>query len=351
MAAIVDDQQLCDWVGQDFGLQLTAVETVNFDPDQPAQLWWAQSAAGPAYAVKLSGAGTAAGLVVTDQLAASGVAGIAGPLRTRDGWLWSEQAGNRLSVVPWVGDGRAWTAGLTARQWRAYGQLLARVHATPVTAPLAEALPHESYRPDQFSAAVLALDARIRTSPEPDRHVRALADAWSTAADRLATVRERAEKLGRTLAARPAPNVVCHADPHLGNVLTGVDGRIWLIDWDDAVLAPRERDLMFVLDGLFANQVGAPQREWFFDGYGPVEVDIARLAYYRCTRALEDLTFVAHVLDVERHPESERVRSVEIVREVLGPTGLVGLALASLSELDDLSDGSPDRLSDGSHRR
>jgi spectinomycin phosphotransferase len=336
-AAYVDEHHLGRWVREDFGLELTGIETVNFDPDQPAQLWRGRSVAGAAYAVKLSGGGSAAGLVVGDELVASGVPGIPRPSRTLDGRLWSDRAGRRLSISAWVGDGCAWTRGLTAPQWMAYGELLARVHATPLRPALVEVVPHESYHPDRFSAAIAALDARIRACVDPDPLIRALADEWRAATERLTTVRERAHELGRALRARPAPPVLCHADPHLGNVLIGADGRIWLIDWDDVVLAPRERDLMFVLDGLSADQVTAEQRGWFFDGYGPVEVDTARLAYYRCTRALEDLTFAAHVLDLDRHAEAERARSVEIVRDVIGPTGLVGLALDSLGELDRVS--------------
>jgi len=33
----------------------------------------------------------------------------------------------------------------------------------------------------------------------------------------------------------------CHGDPHLGNLLIGADHDVWLIDWDDAFTAPRER--------------------------------------------------------------------------------------------------------------
>ncbi len=66
---------------------------------------------------------------------------------------------------------------------------------------------------------------------------------------------------------------------------------VWLIDWDDAVLAPCERDLMFILDGgVLANAaVSSQEQAWFFDGYGAFDVDSARLAYYRCTRALVDV--------------------------------------------------------------
>jgi spectinomycin phosphotransferase len=61
------------------------------------------------------------------------------------------------------------------------------------------------------------------------------------------------------------PRVGCHGDPHLGNVL--IADRLYLIDWDDVLLAPREQDLMFMLGGM--GDVGpttAEQTEAFLVG-------------------------------------------------------------------------------------
>ena len=159
----------------------------------------------------------------------------------------------------------------------------------------------------------------------------------------MSTLLEQADSLGRELRTRHTPGVVCHGDPHLGNVLIGGDDRVWLIDWDDAVLAPRERDLMFVIGGVLAFAPVSPEEQsWFFDGYGAADLDPARLAYYRCTRALEDLAYpAAQVVDVHRCTEAERADALSIVRGVLSPTGLVSLALSSVRDLGLVPDERP----------
>ncbi|MDG9676140.1 hypothetical protein [Micromonospora sp. DH14] len=58
-----------------------------------------RAADGGRYAVKLSGGGTPAGLVVTAYLAGQGVPGIAAPLRSVDGRLSIDHDGRRLSMV------------------------------------------------------------------------------------------------------------------------------------------------------------------------------------------------------------------------------------------------------------
>lgn len=57
---------------------------------------------------------------------------------------------------------------------------------------------------------------------------------------------QRAEWLAESLAAEPLEFVLCHADIHASNIL--VDGRdaLYIVDWDGPLLAPKERDLMFI---------------------------------------------------------------------------------------------------------
>src|SRR5918994_900649 len=110
---------------------------------------------------------------------------------------------------------------------------------------------------------------------------------------RLGALADRADRLGGELAAAPAPQVLCHADLHTWNVLVEDAGRLWIADWDEAVLAPRERDLTFVVGGGIGHGLVGPSEEAsFLEGYGQVTAgqvtaDPALLAYYRCAWAVQ----------------------------------------------------------------
>lgn len=344
-------ERLAAWVREDFSLDLTSIDEVEHGADEAAELWRGVCVDGAPYAVKLSGGGTPAGLVVSAHLAERGVLGVVAPIPTSGGRLWSERDGRRLSVVPWVSDDRALSGGMSAQHWASYGALLAKVHATGVPDSLAKLLPREDHAHQRVASTVRALDGRLhRSVDEPtglecpaDYLTSALAQEWRAAAGIVSTLLEQADGLGGELRTRHTPGVVCHGDPHLGNVLIGGDDRVWLIDWDDAVLAPRERDLMFVIGGVLAFAPVSPEEQsWFFDGYGAADLDPARLAYYRCTRALEDLADpAAQVVDVHRFTEPERAEALSIVRGVLSPTGLASLAMSSLRDLGLLPDERP----------
>ncbi|MFD2767040.1 phosphotransferase [Micromonospora eburnea] len=328
------DDQLAARVAEDFGLALITAVPVEFGADPTAELWRAGTVDGHEYAVKLSGGGTPAGLVVTAGLARRGVPGVPAPVATRDGRLSAVHDGRRLTVVPWISGERAADGGMRPAHWRRYGALLAAAHAAPLTDELA-GLPREDHTHAAVAAAVRETDGRLRAVDDSaDRWTREVAAHWRAAAADTARLLDRVDRLGAELRARPAELVVCHGDPHLGNVLLSPDGEVWLIDWDDAVLAPRERDLMFVLGGGPAWAFDSRLDEAAFRaGYGPMRPDPVRLAYHLGVRTLDDLwSWSAEAADPGRS-EADRVRALRILAGLLSPSGLVSLARGALHDL------------------
>jgi len=318
-------ERLQAWVREDFGVQLSSIYRVVHGADAAAEVWRGIAVDGSQYAVKWSGGGTDAGPLVTAHLAATGVPGILGPTKTRSGQLWSEREGRRLSLVPWISADRALDGGMTAQRWTSYGALLAKVHATEPAPALGAALLRDDYSNEGMAALTRSIDRRLRTARPADALEEELATTWKANYEVITGLLELSDELGRKLAAEDAPVVICHADPHLGNVLVGPADGVWLIDWDDAALAPREQDLMFVLGGMgeFGPQT-AQERAWFFDGYGETQVDPTRLTYYRCARALEEVALWSE--QVLQGPGREE--SLDFLRGVLSPAGLAVLALS-----------------------
>jgi spectinomycin phosphotransferase len=302
-----------DWVHADFGIDLAGLTEVRHGADVDALVWRGTTATGRSYAVKWGRAPN-----LPEALRA--VPGVVAPLLALDGTQWTVRDGKPLSVTPWVSGVRALDGTMTEAHWRAYGTLLATVHAT---AP--DGLPTERF--ERWTAAVAAVTDRLATHRDGDELTDALAAEWRAALGRITALVEQTERLGA--AGVGGVSVCCHGDPHLGNVLLGdgdgQHGQVWLLDWDDAVRAPVERDLLFVLGGVlpFA-QVTARQQEWFFAAYGPVPIEARRLAYFRGVRAMEDLAVPAAQL-LDGH--GDRAAALEIVRGVLSPTGLLRAAL------------------------
>ena len=98
--------------------------------------------------------------------------------------------------------------------------------------------------------------------------------------------------------------VVCHTDLHGGNLITDEEGKLYILDWENALIAPPEHDLFF-----FVGEKG------FWDLFWPnyirqfssasIDPDILRFYFYR--RGLEDIAdFIFRILRREDDPEKDR---------------------------------------------
>jgi spectinomycin phosphotransferase len=142
---------------------------------------------------------------------------------------------------------------------------------------------------------------------------------------------ERAEDLGRRLQAAGLPAVLCHADAHTANVLIDSADNLWVVDWDETVLAPKERDLMFVMGGGISTDLVGPREEaWFFQGYGDAPVDPLALAYYRYAWSVQDIgSFGEQVFFTPEAGVETRRDAMRIFMRLFQPGQIVRLAFAT----------------------
>ncbi len=139
--------------------------------------------------------------------------------------------------------------------------------------------------------------------------------------------------------------VLCHGDLHPGNVLLADDG-LHLIDWGEVLLAPRDRDFLFVPDlppSPEAAPSGAPAEPApplgtaFLRGYGltETEIDWVALTYYRCERVIQDVIAEAdHAAKLIGQNESTEPADIWL-RHVLQPGGEADAAVAAAVRLPD----------------
>jgi spectinomycin phosphotransferase len=121
--------------------------------------------------------------------------------------------------------------------------------------------------------------------------------------------------------------VLCHSDIHAGNVLISADSAFYIVDWDEPILAPKERDLMFIGGGV-GNVWNQPyEEEVFYKGYGQTEVNAEILAYYRCERIVEDIAIYTQELLFPTISSADRAEMYKHLMDQFEPNGVVEIAL------------------------
>jgi thiamine kinase-like enzyme len=98
--------------------------------------------------------------------------------------------------------------------------------------------------------------------------------------------------------------VICHTDLHGGNLITDAEGTLYILDWENALIAPPEHDVFF-----FAGEKGFWELFWpYYTGQFPAaSIDPELLRFYFYRRALEDVAdFIFRILRGENSPERDQ---------------------------------------------
>jgi spectinomycin phosphotransferase len=313
-----------------YGLAATEVVFLPLGYDAAAAVYRA-AADGRDYFLKLRRNGVnPASLALPHFLNEQGLAEILAPVPTRMGALWHPLAGQALIVYPFLHNAEPLKSGQADDQWRRLGALLRRLHTVDVPPGLLPLLSRETFVP-VASALVRRLNARVHHEQFAEPLAAQVAAGWAAHAAQIQALLERAEALSQRLRAAPPGRLcLCHADPHWSNVLVDAQGQVWLVDWDDTLLAVKERDLMFVVGGISADWGTPRDTALFFEGYGPAAVDPLALAYYRADWALQDIgEFARQVLETPEASEDERRDAARLFMGLFEPGAIVEKALTS----------------------
>lgn len=321
----LDDAKIIACLETTFGLTATRLEFLPLGYDANAGVYRVDAREGGFFLKVKADAVDELSVRLPHFLQAQGFAQIIAPLPTTTGDLWGMVDHFTLILYPFIEGQSGWKIGLTGSQWREFGAVLKKLHTTQLPPDLLDRLPRESFVPlPRWRATIQRLETAVRSEVYDDSFQAQLAGFWKAQQHEITTIVSRAHQLGRMLQHRPAELVLCHADIHTANLLLDSQGRLFVIDWDQPVMAPRERDLIFVTVGDYVREERL--EALFFEGYGNTRIDPLIMAYYRYERLMEDLAeFARMVFLVDSSDETKQDSMQWFVRQ-FEPGGAVEVA-------------------------
>jgi spectinomycin phosphotransferase len=271
-------------------------------------------------------------------LHAQGIRQVVAPLATTTHTLWVHAHGFDWILYPFFDGKTGFEVALSKPQWIALGASLKAIHTTILPIGLVERVPQEDFSPTRRTI-VKAFHKQVAQDRYADPTAASLAAFWKTKRDEIHCIVERAEQLAHALQNRAVKLVVCHSDLHGRNVLVGADGASAIVDWDEPILAPKERDLMFIGGGVGGIWHNDQEARWFYQGYGQTEIDLVALSYYRYERIVADIAaYSEHIFGMQGSVE-ERQKGLRLINQFL-PNNVVEIAHRSYQQLSERGLGS-----------
>ncbi len=273
-----------------YGISTSDLTFLPIGHDSSSWVYRIQAIDGQSYFLKLRARHgfSPSSLAIPKYLQEQGLPHILAPLPAIDQALWVSVHDFALSLYHFIEGQLAADVGLSEQQWPAFGALIKQIHSCQLPVDLLPLVPQETFVPSRRHL-IEELEAAAARSTFNSAEERELAEFWNAHRDVIGEIVDHSDSLADQLRRTSAPRVLCHADMHTWNVLLGSDDQLWLIDWDEVILALKERDLMFIAGGIGGDGVGPQETDWFLQGYGEPAIDPKALAYYRYAWAVQDM--------------------------------------------------------------
>ena len=305
----IAEEQLRVCVQDQYNLGPVTLEFLPLGHDYDAGVYRAVSEQGTAYLLKITSRPLyEPRCLVPRYLYDQGIASVVAPIRTRSRTLWTLLSEWTVIIYPWIsGDSRL--TGMTDEQWKQVGTIFKHVHQVMPPSVGFASLRKETFDPGEYIRWVRAFETQHVRTKGGGAVERALRSCWIAHQSTINTVLTSLEKLARVLQSRTLPYVICHGDLHARNLIRDQAGRVFVIDWDEVLLAPKERDFLFVRP---------PHAAAFYQGYGQAEIDWVALTYFLWERVVQDL--IECTRNVWFRPEwgeASRLEAIQLLEVIL----------------------------------
>ena len=291
----IPDEHIISRLQEEYGLQVTELTFLPLGADMGTAVYRVVTDDETAYFLKLRKGFEEIVVTVPIFLKSQGIQEIISPLETKSKQGWADFGEYKLILYPFIEGKNGFEMELTNSHKRTFGAALKGIHSVQVPPELKQQIPQETYSA-QFRESMKSFQDQVENETFEDPTAKKLAKFIKTKRAEITHLIERAQELAAELQTKHLEFVLCHTDIHGGNILISNKDELYIVDWDDPILAPKERDLMFIGGGI--DEIWKSEREEavFYEGYGKTEINLSALAYYRYERVIEDLAVICEQL-------------------------------------------------------
>lgn len=306
----LEDEDIVAVLHNEYNLLISSISFLPLGADLNTAVYHASTQDGSRYFVKLrSGNFDPRTVRIPHFLKSKGLTQVIPIIPTKSNQLWADLREHKLILYPYIEGHDGYHRKMTAAQWFEFGSALKKLHSTRLPPEILQAV-----RQEDFSSRWLHLVhehlKRIKTQPFNEPIAKELAAFLRSNYEITFTLVNWTARFRKKVKKESYPMVLCHGDIHGWNLLIDKD-HLFIVDWDTLLLAPKERDLMFIGAGIGNSGYSATEETRLFNrGYGKVEVDPNAITYYRCNRILEDIAIYCNQILLSHEGEQDREQAL-----------------------------------------
>jgi spectinomycin phosphotransferase len=326
----IKDEIIITCLEREYGLRVEKITFLPLGQDLSTAVYRVVASDQTPYFCKLKrGVFDEATIKLPNFLSKQGIAQIIAPLMTGAGELCAELGEFKLILYPFVEGKNGYDVELSESQWRDFGAAFKQIHTTRVPPSLFSNIRKENYSAE-WRERCRSILKRMDDATFDDAITSDLITFLRSQRELILGAIERAEQLAQAMLARSIEFVLCHSDIHPGNLLIDTRGTLFVVDWDYPMLAPKERDLMFIGGGQGFMPHSAEHEELlFYRGYDQAQRDPIALAYYRYERCITDISVECERIFSSTLGDPDRTQSLQILKWYFLPNGTMERAYSS----------------------
>ncbi len=326
----LQDEKIIVCLRDAYGLFVAQVAFLPLGADVNTAVYRIVAEHGTPYFVKLrQGVFDETAVLLPKFLSDQGIRQVIAPIATMTGSLWASLEAFKLILYPFVEGRDGYNIELSDDQWNEFGATIRNIHTVVLPPALLARLAQETYSPQGRETVKMFLE-RVEYEPFDDPVAVKLASFLKDKRNVILDLVERTEQRAQALQAKPAEFVLCHSDIHAGNILVDSQPAFYIVDWDNPILAPKERDLMFIGGALgFVGHTPQEEEALFYRGYGQTQIDPIALAYYRYERIIQDIAAFCEQLLSTNTGGEDREQAFLYLESNFLPKGTIEIAYQS----------------------
>ena len=307
----IADELIISRFQDEYDLRVTSLTFLPIGADLRTAVYRILAEDGTAYFLKLRRKFKDAIVRVPLFLKENGVQEIIVPYKAKSRQYWADFGEYKIILYPFIEGKDGFERELTDQHRRTLGAAFRGIHSAQIPPELKKDIRKETFSPewrDDMKSYQAQAEKKVFTEPMSAKLVEFIKSKRSE----ITHLIERVKQLASELQSKPLELVLCHTDIHGGNILIRTDGQppvLYIVDWDDPMLALKERDLMFIGGGIDEIWKSKQEEAVFYEGYGETTINLVALAYYRYERVIEDLVVICEQLLLTDEGGADRERS------------------------------------------